>query len=640
MRENFILLIIFLSCFNLLAQNDLDLEICKAERLAAKKHINFKASGNTGNYDINYHMLDLDLDPNISYISGEITTQLTATSNTMQIIFDLAANMQVNAVNLTNGASLSFSRVGDELIVQLPNLLMAGQSISLTVDYEGNPISSGFGSFAQTTHNNRGIIWTLSEPYGAKAWWPCKQDLNDKIDSIDVYLNVPKFNTFNEENIAVTNGVEQSSVVNNGIKTTHFKHKYPIPAYLIAVAVTNYSTISNNYSHNGITFPLIDYVYPENLASATVELQQTPLIMDLFSNKFGSYPFSNENYGHAQFGWGGGMEHTTISFMGNFSRRLIAHELAHQWFGNQITCGSWQDIWLNEGFATYLSGMVIEDFDGSADFNNWKSSKVNQITSAPNGSVYIPAQDTLSVNRVFSSRLSYGKGAMVLHMLRKKLGDTDFFGALNDYLNDPNLQYNYAKTDDFKQIVEQFTGQNLTEFFNDWVYGEGYPSFSINATQNANQVQLSLSQSQSHSSVSFFEAQVPIRFKGSNNQVLDVVADHQQNNQMFTFNVPFTVTQIEINPEFDLIAKNNTANLSVSKVKKEEIKVFPNPVKEILYVTNPQKLKKLKLYDLSGRVLVKTSSASVDVKHLPVGVYILQVHLKTGEVMQEQIRKE
>ena len=207
-------------------------------------------------------------------------------------------------------------------------------------------------------------------------------------------------------------------------------------------------------------------------------------------------------------------------------------------------------------------------------------------------------------------------------------------------MNDPNLQYNYAKTDDFKQVVEQFTSQNLTEFFNDWVYGEGYPSFSINATQNANQVQLSLSQSQSHSSVSFFEAQVPIRFKGSNNQVLDVVADHQQNNQMFTFNVPFTVTQIEINPEFDLIAKNNTANLSVSKVEKEEIKVFPNPVKEILYVTNPQKLKKLKLYDLSGRVLVKTSSASVDVKHLPVGVYILQVHLKTGEVIQKQIRKE
>jgi aminopeptidase N len=187
--------------------------------------------------------------------------------------------------------------------------------------------------------------------------------------------------------------------------------------------------------------------------------------MNLYADLFEPYPYADEKYGHAEFGWGGGMEHTTVSFMGGLGRGLIAHELGHQWFGDKVTCGSWQDVWLNEGFATYLAGMVIENLDGEADFRSWKQDQISSVTYYPDGSVYIPAQDTTSVNRIFSSRLSYNKGSMVLHMLRKKLGDAVFFQGLREYLDDPNLAYGYAKTPDLMQHLESASGEDLTEFF-------------------------------------------------------------------------------------------------------------------------------------------------------------------------------
>src|SRR5690606_10981156 len=120
------------------------------------------------------------------------------------------------------------------------------------------------------------------------------------------------------------------------------------------------------------TFPIINYLYPENYQSAVNQLAVTLPIMNLFENLFGTYPFHQEKYGHAQFGWGGGMEHTTVSFMGSFSRGLIAHELAHHWFGNKVTCGTWQDIWINEGFAEYMAGLVVASLYGDEPFANWK----------------------------------------------------------------------------------------------------------------------------------------------------------------------------------------------------------------------------------------------------------------------------
>ena len=379
-----IFLFIFLIPIVLNAQNNADelADIVAFESSVASKKINFKANMNTANYDLKYHRLEFELDPSSSYIEGEITSHYVPNQDLNQIVFDLTDNMIVSGVyHLYSGASLNFTQTTeDELIIDLLQTQSAGLKDSLKVVYAGNPISSGFGSYEQDYHDGAPIIWTLSEPYGAKAWWPCKQDLNDKIDSIDVYITTPKYNSNSQENIAVSNGLEISQITTGQNKTTHFRHQYPIPAYLIAISVTNYLTYSHVVDNNGSPFEIVNYVYPESYDYANESTPVTVDIMNLFTNLFEEYPFSDEKYGHAQFGWGGGMEHTTVSFMGGFSRGLIAHELAHQWFGNKITCGSWKDIWLNEGFATYLSGIVVESFDGAQSFNDWKQNRINSIT--------------------------------------------------------------------------------------------------------------------------------------------------------------------------------------------------------------------------------------------------------------------
>ncbi|WP_407557080.1 M1 family aminopeptidase [Winogradskyella sp. 4-2091] len=599
-------------------------------------------NANTGNYDVKYHRLELNVDPSVSQIDGEVTTYFEAKEAITTITFDLADNMIVSQV-VQRGNSLNFEQnANDELIITLPATQALGVLDSLSVSYSGNPISSGFGSFEQTTHNGDPIMWTLSEPYGAKGWWPCKQDLIDKIDSVDIYVTTPEFNASNESYVVASNGLEISQETQNSEKTTRFKHKHLIPAYLIAFAVTNYEVYLHQVPNNGNPFEIINYVYPESLVSAQASTEITVDIMDIFTNLFEEYPFADEKYGHAQFGWGGGMEHTTISFMGSFSRGLIAHELAHQWFGNKITCGSWKDIWLNEGFATYLAALVIEDLDGEASFTNWRQQTVNSITSQPGGAVYLTDQDTTLVGRIFNSRLSYSKGAMVLHMLRRQLGDANFYQGLQDYLAEPDLAFDYAKTQDFIDVMELSTGETLDEFFDDWLYNQGYPSYSVDWDQDGNQLNLIVSQTQSHASVSFFEAGLPIRVLGTLGETLDIVLDHTVNNQQFLETVNFTIQDVLVDPDAHLISKNNTSTLStLDYAINNDISVYPSPTSSVVNFLKPESVdvKRIKIYNSLGQLILEDSwKSQLDLNALASGLLFIQFQTE-DQIINKRIIK-
>ena len=640
----FLLLSFSLSSLFLFSQNIDSKVISEAEAKAAMGHFVGARNMNTNNYDLKYHRLELNVNPTQAFISGKVTSYFEAKQPMSTIVFELVNNMTVSEVK-QRGVALSFTQnSNDEVVITLPQVQQQGVLDSLSISYSGNPISSGFGSFEVNTHNGDPILWTLSEPFGAKAWWPCKQDLIDKVDSVDFYITTPRFNPSNEEYVAVANGLEIGQTIQGNNKTTHYHHGYPIPAYLIGIAVTNYTVYSHTVANNGNPFEIINYVYPEDLAYAQQRTPVTVDIMNLYANLFEPYPYATEKYGHAQMGWGGGMEHTTVSFMGSLGRGLIAHELGHQWFGDKVTCGSWQDVWLNEGFATYMDGMVVENFDGNYDFRTWKQNQVNSVTNYPGGSVYIPAQDTTSVNRIFHSRLSYDKGSMVVHMLRKKLGDADFFQGARSYLNDPALTFGFAKTEDLKRNMEATSGKNLTEFFNDWIYGEGYPIYTIKWNQQTSgSINVKISQTQSDSSVSFFESPVPLRFRGFQGESLDVVLDNTNNDQYFQPNVNFTVQSVQFDPESDLISRNSQVVLGTTNFDYDnEIVLYPNPTFGMVNIQKPQNLEinQIRIYNALGQLLdAQSFSETLDLSKLSNGILFVQLQTSDG-VINKTIVKE
>ena len=603
-------------------------DIAVLEQKMASKKMNLRVNPNTQNYDITYHELRFSVDPINYYISGVVTTTFTALSDLSTVTFDLTNQLTVSSVT-KDGLPLAFTQnSNNELVITLPSSLNSGTSATVIISYAGAP-ANGEQAFTTSVHNGSPVLYTLSEPYGARDWWPCKQDLNDKAESIDIYITAPS------QYISVANGIETTTPIISGpYKTTHFHHGYPIPAYLIAIAVTNYSVYNQTGGTAPNQYPIINYIYPETLTAVKTQLDQTPLILNLYESLFEIYPFHNEKYGHAQFGWGGGMEHTTVSFMVSFERSLIAHEMAHQWFGDKITCGSWKDIWLNEGFATYVAALVIENFDGQAAFVTEKNKMISNITSKTNGAVYLTDAELTDVNRIFSSRLTYNKGAMVLNMLRFKMGDALFFQGVKNYLKDVNLAYKYAKTPDLQSHLEAVYGSSLTEFFNDWVYNQGYPIYNISAENlGGGQAKFTINQTQSDASVSYFEMPVPIRVFGTGGQQLDLVLNNTVNGESFIENVPFTITSITFDPNKNIISKSNTATLGRNNFELTTAQLSLNQANDTITLnfTSGITIEKTVFYNVSGQKIKTTNSAtSWDISSWASGVYFMKVQTDFG----------
>ena len=551
------------------------------------------------NYDLKYHRLEWQIDPQVYYISGAVTSYFVpVVAGFNEMYFDFSNALTVDSV-VYNGTNVSFSQaVVDVLQITLPSVLPQNVLDSITVFYQGAPISSsGFGSFIQSSHNNDSIIWTLSEPYGALEWWPCKQNLNDKIDSIDVLVTTPNGNKVGSQGLLV------SEITVGSNKIFHWKHRYPIAAYLISVSITNYAAYTNVAPLSTGNLPILNYVFPEDSATMASQSPAIIPIIQLYDTLFGAYPFMNEKYGHAQFGWGGGMEHQTMSSMVNFSFSLMAHELAHQWFGDKVTCGSWEEIWLNEGFGTYLTGLSHK-YLAPTWWYAWREGTINNVISQPDGSVF--CTDTTDVGRIFNGRLSYSKGAYLLRMLEWKIGEQNFFQGVRNYLADANLSYSYAITEQLKAHLESISGLNLTEFFNDWYYGEGHPSYQVAATQVGNNVSFTVNQTQSHPSVSFYEMPIPIYVKG---QGLDTtfVFDHQFSGQVFNATVPFTIDSVFFDPELWILSENPTTTLAINEEISiiGDVSVYPNPFSTNFYlqISKNKKLISIQVFNALGQLI-------------------------------------
>ncbi len=585
------------------------------------------------NYDINYHRLRWSIDPEVSYINGAIFTRFRATEQMDSILFELDAEMKIDSI-LYHDQLIGFSHENTDLcVIKFSNTIVAGALDSIEVFYQGAPKSGGLGTWKQDyLSGTHPIVWTLSQPFGAKQWWPCKQTLNDKIDSIDVEVTVPLGNR------AATAGVlVKSDTVGNEV-THHWRHRYPIATYLIAVAVMDYYAYSDFVELSTGKLEVLNYLAIEDTAYVRPRFDETLPMLEMYDSLFGPYPFMKEKYGHAFFTRIGGMEHQTMSFMGGAHFELIAHELAHQWFGDKVTCKGWKNIWLNEGFATYVAGITVEALRSKEAYINWKLVALKFATSLPEGSVYVYDEDTMNVSRVFSGALSYRKGAVVIRTLQKELGDSVFFAGIRNYLADPQLAFGYADTEDFKQHLAASSGRNLDQFFDDFIYGKGFPYYGVYWSQQDNHVTIKLEQQQSSEEVQFFEMKVPVYLHGRDSDTL-IWLENRHDEELFKLELPFKVVRVSVNDEADvLIGPSFAVNTSEYSGK---LKLYPNPSEVLITMEleNPvTHITEVRVLDYTGKlVLLKEliggmDKVNVDISSLSQGGYRINCITNHGSI--------
>ena len=427
-------------------------------------------------YDLN-HIITVDN----TYITAVLTliAKSLDSSNTFQsFALDINSNngsFSILSVDQGFGTStIAFlqSTITTRVFINLPTPLPINSMFTVRLFYTGFPKSTG--SYNRSVHGSpsRPIIYSESEPYGARDWWPCK-DLPDDKATIDTYWTCPS-NYF-----AVSNGKLVSIDTNNdGTLIFHYSESYPISTYLVSIACTNYQFLYGIYtSQDGFsTMTVGNYIYPEKIAIDGNGVNGTIAILDFFSRKFGEYPFITEKYVTATYAINGAMENQTCTSLGNLGflspdgRGWVnAHELAHQWFGDKITCKNFDHLWLNEGFATYCEALWQEEqFDSTAyhDYvNNW----------SPSDSYALVTSDADS----FRTGVVYQKGAWVLHMLRHITGDSTFFQTIRNYLVDSTLIYGNALSSDLQRNFETTigSGTSLNWFFNEWLYQVKRPNY-------------------------------------------------------------------------------------------------------------------------------------------------------------------
>ena len=429
-------------------------------------------TSNQKNYDIIYYSLDLTPNPITSHLTGivEVVGEVTATTiNHVELNFWEGLSITNIYHSEIPDVTLNFERQSDILDVILDSVYVQGDQFRLTVEYNGRPQDSEYRSFAYDSYNSQPMIWTLSSVFGARAWWPCKDVPSDKPDSIDIRVTVP-----NELIVASNGSLQQTKITGN--RTTYWWHeKYPIATYLVFLAIHPYEMHYDHYIYNsGADTMAINFYSFSGNYDANYRINN--LVKDMigcFSELFGEYPFVDEKYGQADFLWSGGMEHQTCTTYGRWSEGLFAHEIAHQWWGDMITCDSFHHIWLNEGFASYSEALWFEYAYPPYTASDYQM--MYQLYLGP-GTVYVEHPEN---ENIFDSGLSYVKGSWVLHMLRHVVGDDIFFDILKAYNDSPNNKYGTATSEEFQAICEQISGMDLDKFFYQWIYEEYFPVYSF-----------------------------------------------------------------------------------------------------------------------------------------------------------------
>ena len=604
-------------------------------------------------YDLKFYHLNINIERNTRYISGNVKSKAKVLAASLDsFAFVLHENHTIDSVYV-NGIKRNFVRRDSLVLATAGTPIVQNQLFDAIVYYKGTAptgnaaaIGDGYNMGTSGSWGNQ-VTWSLSESLCAYHWFPCKQDLRDKIDSSWVYA------TTDSANMVGSNGLLKNIVTIGNKKRYEWKSKYPIDYYLISVATAKYKPYilyaKPQYLVNDSIY-IQNFIYDNAINNTAWATQKTALnkivpTIELQSKLFGMYPFKAEKYGHCMAPFGGGMEHQTMTSLGFFDFELDAHELGHQWWGDNVTCAAWKDIFINEGWASYTEYLCHQYMTGTGTTATQKMLDVHtSVMSQTGGSCYFTNADTMNANVIFSSRLTYDKGSAVIHSLRYEINnDSVFFPAIRAF----QAAYggSTASVIDFKNFMQTQTGLNFTQFFNQWYYGQGYPTFSISWNQGGGVFYLKSTQTQSFpSSVPLFMTHVDYRISRTAKPDTIVRLYHGQTIENYSVPLTGSVTSIGVDPNNWILnkvgtnTKDITLNTSALIDDMTEIFVGPNPTSDVLNIyMNTNDKSSVEIFDVTGKLMLTQSfdaHVEFDISKYANGIYTVSIKNKQGDVLK------
>ena len=589
----------------------------------------------TEKYNVHYYDLDLQMTNTSTYLAGNVQIHAKALAYLDSALIELFESLVISDIKV-NGSIVTYNRVSNK--IRVPVNANAQEYFVIDVAYSGTPPTaqtnplggSGLTAGSSPSWGNK-VVWSLSEPFSAYEWFAVKQSLTDKADSCAVAITVP------DTCKAGSNGVlEQVLPLGNGWTRYQWKHRHPIDYYLISVAVAKYVEYNVYANPQGSPSPVLiqNYVYdnPGTLPNFIDEINETAAFLELYATQFGPYPFADEKYGHCMAPIGGGMEHQTMTTQGFFEKTLTSHELAHQWWGDHVTCASWCDIWLNEGFASYAEYLMLEALYAGQEANHM--TQVHQsVMNQPGGSIWV--LDSLNEARIFDGRLTYDKGAGFIHTLRYIIqNDSIFFAALTDFQG--TFANGTATGLDFKNHIANFCNINLDAFFEQWYYGEGFPTYQVHYNQIGSDLFLQISHTASMPTITpIFTNPISLRILRQGQADTIIRFEINNNAEFFSlYNFGILAGTIGIDPGNWVINGNGGVSIDPTLGFSEQpialttpLEVYPNPSTDFISIKGQTEKLDYIFYDANGK-MVQTGTvdkeALIDVRALQNGAYILK----------------
>ena len=594
------------------------------------------------NYDVSFYFIDLEVTDKSTFIKGSVTIDVQRISGQLDVlVFELVNNYAVDSVFLQNTRIPGFTHNLDLVSIPVPSEIQHDDGFRIKIYYQGQAAQGGFFSGISNgislTYQTR-VTYTLSEPFQAREWFPSKQNLSDKADSAWIFITV------DSSLMAGSNGLLTNvSSLPDGKKRYEWKTNHSIAYYLISFSVADYREYSF-YSNVGTDSILVqNFIYdsPSLFQKEKPQIDKTSGLLALFSGKFGKYPYHDEKYGHCMAPLGGGMENQTMTTLNSFRFGLVAHELAHQWFGDYVTCATWQDIWVNEGFASYCEYIALEELVSKEEAISFLEDAQHSARNYPQGSVYLTENESKDELRIFNLNLSYNKGASILHMLRYELNnDGLFYNILRKYLS--TYSNSTATGSDFMKIAENESGLDLDWFFDQWYFGKGYPVFTGNWRQNADSLIIESDQIGSSFSTPFFKTHLEykLQFEDGKDSIIRVLFDKPV--KVFSFRIEKQVKSIVIDPNKNVL---KTAVLNRYFTEGKMFTFNPNPITDTLNIRfrDNNKEREIQITGLNGYIHMKTktsaNSQSIDLSYLKPGIYLITV-IEDGRQITGKIAKQ